>query len=83
MCRFSLPTNVFLAPQQAARPAPAPAPRLGTDTKYATLGRPRTGSGHQNKGGIVATERECWRVHAESHFMVGLIGSDGFIVLID
>ena len=74
MCRFSLPTNVFLAPQQAARPAPAPAPRLGTDTKYATLGRPRTGSGHQAKGG---------RVHAESHFMVGLIGSDGFIVLID
>ena len=74
MCRFSLPTNVFLAPQQAARPAPAPAPRLGTDTKYATLGRPRTGSGHQNKGG---------RVHAESHFMVGLIGADGFIVLID
>ena len=80
MSRFSLPTNVFLAPQQVARPAPAPAPRLATDTKYATLGRPRTSSGHQPKGGVVS---DTERVHAENHFMVVLIGSDGFIALID
>ena len=55
MSRFSLPTNVFLAPQQVARPAPAP--RLATDTKYATLGRPRTSSGHQPKGGVVSDKR--------------------------
>ena len=56
--------------------------------------RPQAGHGHQVRHPGQAEDRQRtpeqrWdccnreRVHAESHFMVGLIGSDGFIVLID